>query len=812
MSESLAKAYVQIIPTSQGLGGKLSEMLDGEADKAGVSAGSKLGAGMVKGLKMAGAAIGAATAAIGAFAKSSIDAGMAFDSSMSQVAATMGTTVDQIGELRDFAQEMGSTTAFSATQAADALNYMALAGYDAETSMNMLPNVLNLAAAGGMELATASDMVTDASSALGLSIDETSLMVDKMAKASSITNTSVAQLGDAILAVGGTAKGLSGGTTELAQVLGLMADNGIKGAEAGTHLRNIMLSLTPKSEAAAAAMEALGFNAYDANGELRPLEDTFADLSAALDGMSTEERTNMLSAMFNKTDLSAVNALLATNSDRWADVATKIDGAWFTSESLNESFGDAGLSMADMESKLSKLGISADTFNNILTQSSGDAEMFADDLWEAADAGVSYEDVVNALGGDLGALQTAFDNTTGAAQAMADTQLDNLEGDITLFQSALEGAQIAISDSLTPVLRDFVQFGSDGLSQLTSAFKEGGLDAAMETFGQILSDGVAMIIEGLPQMIDAGIKLIGALAQGILDNISMIVSTAIEIVLTVAQGLISALPQLGPAIVDIILAIVEGLLDNLDLIVRCALELVVGLALGLINALPRLIEKAPEIISKLVQALIQAAPQLIKAAGEMIAQLAKGIVAGVSTIIRTGLDLLRSLYNALFNNGSSFSEIGSNIIQGIRNGISNAWNGLVSWFKGLFGDLTQIAKDILGIASPSKVFKQIGEYTVEGFDEGMSDFGQGAMSDVQSAMNDIANVQPSINPSALNYTVASTTTVPDINRKLDTLISLLSGGVNVTLEGDAQGLFRQVRKEVNQFTKSTGNSPFIAPA
>lgn len=812
MSESLAKAYVQIIPTSQGLGEKLSEMLDGEADKAGVSAGSKLGAGMVKGLKMAGAAIGVATAAIGAFAKSSLDAGMAFDSSMSQVAATMGTTVDQIGELRDFAQEMGRTTAFSATQAADALNYMALAGYDAETSMNMLPNVLNLAAAGGMELATASDMITDASSALGLSIDETSLMVDKMAKASSITNTSVSQLGDAILTVGGNAKDLSGGTTELAQVLGLMADNGIKGAEAGTHLRNIMLSMTPKSEAAAAAMEQLGFQAYDASGNLRPLEDSFGDLSKALDGMSTQERTNILSAIFNKTDLAAVNALLATNAGRWADVATKIDGAWFTSESLNESFGDAGLSMADMESKLGKLGISADTFNNILTQSSGDAEMFANDLWEATDAGVSYEDVVNALGGDLTTLQGAFDATTGAAQAMANTQLDNLEGDITLFKSALEGAQIAISDSLTPVLRDFVQFGSDGLSQLTSAFKEGGLDSAMETFGQILSGGVTMIIEGLPQMLDAGMKLIGALAQGILDNIPLIVSTAIEIVLTVAQGLISALPQLGSATVDIILAIVDGLLDNLDLIVRCALELVVGLALGLINALPRLIEKAPEIISKLVQALIQAAPQLIKAAGEMIAQLAKGIVAGVSTIIRTGLDLLRSLYNALFNNGSSFSEIGSNIIQGIRNGISNAWSGLVSWFKGLFGDLTQIAKDILGIASPSKVFKQIGEYTVEGFDEGMADFGQGAMSDVQSAMNDIANIQPSIDSSALNYTVASTTTAPDINRKLDTLISLLSGGVNVTLEGDAQGLFRQVRKEVNQFTKSTGNSPFIAPA
>lgn len=833
MSESLAKAYVQIIPTSQGLGGAISNILNPEAEKAGLSAGNLLGGAIGKGLQLGGAAITAATAAVGAFAKSAVDAGMSFDSSMSQVAATMGLTMDQManqvgtvdlawgtfsGNLREYAQEMGAHTAFSASQAADALNYMALAGYDAQTSMQMLPNVLNLAAAGGMELAQASDMVTDASSALGLSLDETSLLVDKMAKASSQTNTSVAQLGDAILTVGGTAKDLSGGTTELATALGLMADNGIKGSEAGTHLRNIMLSLTPKSDAAAEAMEALGFNAYDANGNLRPLEDTFLDLNKALDGMSTQERNNMLKAIFNKTDLAAVNALLATDASRWYDVSQRIDGAWYSYDSLDEQLATLGTSYDEIAQKAYNLGVGEEDLLEILGASGGKAEDLADALWEAADAGVSYDDVVDALGGDLDALQTAFDATTGSAQQMADTQLDNLQGDITLFQSALEGVQIAVSDKLTPALRDFVQFGSDGLSKLTEAFTEGGFDAAMEAFGQILSDGIAMIIEKLPMMVEAGMRLLGALAEGLLDNLDLIISSALQIILTVAQGLISALPQLGPTLVDIVISIVDGLLDNLDLIIKCALELIVGLALGIIQAVPRLVEKAPEIISKLVQALIKAAPQLVKSAGEMIAQLAKGIVAGYATIIKTGLDLLKNLYNALFNNGSSFSEVGSNIIQGVKNGITNAWNSFVSWFKGLFGDLTQIAKDILGISSPSKVFAQIGEYTVEGFDEGMADFGKGATEDVQNAMNEISSIRPDIDPATLksniktDYSVAATTTAPDIDRKLDTLISLLSGGVNVTLEGDAQGLFRQVRKEVNQFTRSTGNSPFIAPA
>ena len=152
-----------------------------------------LSAGAVAMGNLASNAISTALSKTVDFAKSSIKAGADFDSAMAQVAATSGVTMDELnsnvvtvgnftGSLRDFAQQEGATTAFSATQAAEALNYMALAGYDAKKSVKMLPNVLNLAAAGGMDLAAASDMVTDAQSALGLSLDQTNVMVDQMAK------------------------------------------------------------------------------------------------------------------------------------------------------------------------------------------------------------------------------------------------------------------------------------------------------------------------------------------------------------------------------------------------------------------------------------------------------------------------------------------------------------------------------------------------------------------------------------------------------------------------------------------------------
>ena len=319
-----------------------------------------------------------------------------FEAGMSQVAATMGYSVEELNNpaseasqnlatLTDFAKEMGAKTAFSATQAAEALNYMALAGYDAETSMAMLPNVLNLAAAGGIDLAYASDMVTDAQSALGLTLEQTSMMVDQMARTSSKTNTSVAQLGEAFLTVGGTAKNLSGGVTELSTMLGVLADNGVKGSEGGTALRNIILSLSAPTDKAAKTLKSLGVQAFDAQGNMRPLNETFLDLQSALNNLSGEAKTQALDEIFNKTDLKSVEALLGTSADR-------------------------------------------------------------------------YNELADAIG-----------NAEGAAQNMADVQLDNLAGSLTLLQSAAEGVKIAIGEKLQPYAKGLVDWVTAHMPDIESA-------------------------------------------------------------------------------------------------------------------------------------------------------------------------------------------------------------------------------------------------------------------------------------------------------------------------------------------------------
>ena len=216
---------------------KLAIKIAGKVDSSLKSGLSSVKSG-IKGIaKIAATACTAAATAVAGLGVAAINVGKEFESSMSQVAATMGLDKtskegqDAMATLEKAAKDMGATTAFSASEAAEGLNYLALAGYTAQQASDALPYTLKLAGAGAMELADASDMVTDSMSALGLSTNQLEGFVDQLAKTSQKSNTNIAQLGEGILTVGGTAKDLAGGTVELNTALGILADNGIKGAK-----------------------------------------------------------------------------------------------------------------------------------------------------------------------------------------------------------------------------------------------------------------------------------------------------------------------------------------------------------------------------------------------------------------------------------------------------------------------------------------------------------------------------------------------------------------------------------------------------
>ncbi|MGN0675109.1 MAG: phage tail tape measure protein, partial [Oscillospiraceae bacterium] len=388
------------------------------------------------------AAAATITTAFTAASAAAVNVGMNFESSMSQVAATMGITsaAEEFEILSQAAKDMGETTKFSASQAGEALNYLALAGYDAEKSVAALPTVLNVAAAGGMELASASDMITDAMSALGLETSQMATFADQLAVTAQKSNTSVSQLGEAILTVGGTAKSLSGGVVEMNTALGILADNGIKGAEGGTALRNVILSLSAPTSTAAETLDRLGVTAFDASGSMRPLEDTFADLNTALSKLSDQDKNAVLNDIFNKVDLKSVNALLGTSAERFDQLSGYI---------------------ADCE---------------------------------------------------------------GAAADMAKTMDDNLKGDLTIMQSALEGAGIAAYEKFQVPMRTAVQEVTASIGDLTKSLTDGELSDSMDkvasAFSDIASNALKIlandvlpaVVQGFALIVDHGSEIISVAA------------------------------------------------------------------------------------------------------------------------------------------------------------------------------------------------------------------------------------------------------------------------------------------------------------
>lgn len=309
----------------------------------------------------------AVTLPVAAAAAASVKMYKDFDGSMRGVAATMGISSKEIDsgsesfeKLKVAAMDAGSKTKFSSTEAAEALNYLALAGYGVDDAIKMMPNVLNLAAAGNMELAQASDMVTDTASAMGLSIQETTSLVDTMARTSQMTNTSVAQLGEGLLTVGGTAKNLSGGVNEASAALGVLADNGIKGAEGGTVLRNVILSLTAPTDKAAKAMKKYGIDVFDAQGKMRPLNDILGDMDKQIGNMTQQEKINFINTIFNKTDLKGVEALLGGVDGKLVDVEGALKTADGTAKEMADTLNSGlGGALDEMKSALENAGIAA---------------------------------------------------------------------------------------------------------------------------------------------------------------------------------------------------------------------------------------------------------------------------------------------------------------------------------------------------------------------------------------------------------------------------------------------------------------------
>lgn len=452
----------------------------------------KVGAAAVKGTAAAITAAGTAIAGIGAY---SVKVGSEFESAMSSASATAAATEEEYAKMEAAAMEMGRTTSKTATESAQALEYMALAGWDVDTSISALPSVLRMSEASGMDLARTSDLVTDSMAALGVTVDELPNYLDVATKAQNKSNQTAEQLMEAYLGVGGTMKNLNIPITESATALGVLANRGIKGSEAGTALNAVMVNLTTGTGQAGKMMSKLGISAFDSNGKFIGLEETLQQVNTALQGCTEEERNAALAAIGGKQHVDALNDLMAglntTNAEgisEWAALTKELENCNGALEEMAKTkLDNLEGDLAILQSAAQDAGIKI--YKNLNSPLRGLAQYGTQSIYKLSDA-------------------LENEGFSGLASALGDVVADGL---VKLADHAPE----------------FVDMAATLVDSLISGI-ENNQDAIGDSLGRLAVSASNAFIHLMPRLIVLGGKMAVSIAKGVLDNLPEIGAAAKE--------------------------------------------------------------------------------------------------------------------------------------------------------------------------------------------------------------------------------------------------------------------------------------------
>lgn len=584
---------------------------------------SKIGGAFKAVGKVAKTAMVAGSAAAVAFTKTSIDAGMNFDTAMSQVAATMGTTVDKIGNVKAKAEEMGRTTKYTATEAAEGMNILAQAGLSADEQISGIGTVLNLASAGAMSLEESASYTTGAVKGFGDSMSNASYYADLMAKGATLANTDVRGLGEAFSGSAATAKNYGQSADSVTLSLLRLAEQNVTGSVASTALNRAMADLYTPTDNAAKALDQLGVSAYKTNGDAKDFNDLVDELNGSLQGMTAEQKNNALATIFTTQGLQAFNKMTAS------------------SDATVQKF------------------------------------------WKG------------------------IQDSSGSAAQQAATQLDNLQGDMTLLSSATEGLELAFYNTFSGTVRGAVKGITSEVSGLAEAMESGGISGALSKLaqdainfsgqlpgltkigGDLINGLISSVTQNSGSITTAVGQLLNNLASTISTGLNVFTSVGVNLLTTIASGMTQGIPTFLGQALPMLTQFTESLRSNAGKLINAGLALIQNIAQGLINSIPVLIAYVPTIITNLAGIINDNAPKILATGVTIITNLAIGLVRAIPLLIAN----LPKIITAIVSVFTAFNwlSLGKNIVTGIIKGIKNlpsllksAAKNAVNGFKGAF--------------------------------------------------------------------------------------------------------------------------------
>lgn len=590
-----------------------------------------------------------------------------FESAMSQVQATTGyaddemvklngSTVNALDSLSDLAQEMGATTKFSASEAAAAINNMAMAGYEVQEIYDSLPGVLNLASAGALDLDYATQLVANGLNVMGMETSDVNELADKMAVTATKAYGSVSDFGEGLLIAGAQAKLANVSLTDTFTALGILGDNGISASEGGTYLRNTLKNLYTPTEDAADALNELGVKTADSNGELKDFQVVLQELGASLDGLTEEQRITYMSRIFDTRTISAANALIANSTERWDKLSEAIDKSAGSAEQMREAqLNNLTGQLTILKSSIEGAAISfgnillpvikqlATAFQNLMNWLNGLDESQKRTL-------VTILEIVAAIGplliifGKLSAAISSviglFSGTGGLATAM--TVLTGPIGVVIAAVAALAAMWIT----------DFA-----GIRETTRS--------VIQSIGEIISTFVGFFV-GLWKSNFMGIQ-----------DITASVWNAVE---TLFSTVFSAISGLFKAFAEVFKGDWKGAWEDIK-----------NVAVTIWNGLKSVFSS---LLSALVTLLTNIGSSLLKAAKSAFAKIKEGFQIAWGDIKTWVANAFNSIVDTVSGIAGDMYEAGAAVFTSLYNGFLSVWEKIsswasekLSWLKNLFSDI-----------------------------------------------------------------------------------------------------------------------------
>ena len=562
------------------------------------------------------------------FGKDVVNTGMQFEQGMANVSAISGATGAELTALSDKAKEMGATTKFSAIEAADAMGYMGMAGWNSSQMIDGIAGIMNLAAASGEELASVSDIVTDALTAFGLKASDSAQFADVLAVASSKSNTNVSLLGESFKNVAATAGAMGYSMQDTTTALGLMANAGIKGSDAGTSLRGVMTRLAKPTAEVKQAMTALGISAVNTDGSMKPLSTLIPELQTAFSSLTDSEKGQYATMIAGKNALSGFLSIVNSSPDDFYSL----------SDAINNSEG-AAQSMADTMN---------DTVSGKLT------------LLKS-----QFEGVKIAIFDALGSSQFK-----GVLQSMSDG--------LGALTPSISGVTVAIGNGLFYAIQGIYNIGMTVFTAVKTAVENN--QPAIERLHTAFDNVKNSIINAFS---GNGTALIQTLANVIIPTLC----NSLSLVLNIASGVISVASTLSPVIAGIAgtvtaykiavtaANVVEGIRNGL-------------IAFSAVMTGTQAAAFAPLTTATIAQIAATSALNVVTGVFGAIMTFVTSpiglVVIAIGAVIAIGVALYKHWDTVKQWAGNLWNGI-KNIFNGIKNTISNAWNGVKETASNVWG-------------------------------------------------------------------------------------------------------------------------------